>query len=97
MFKRIKKIERIGMEEVFDLTIKDNHNLVANNMVIHNCDYRSDVGVILFNLGKEDFVVNKFDRIGQLIISPIITPELIEVDELDETVRGEGGFGHTGK
>ncbi|KAM6308821.1 deoxyuridine 5'-triphosphate nucleotidohydrolase, mitochondrial [Aegotheles albertisi] len=60
-------------------------------------DYRGNVGVVLFNFGKETFEVKKGDRIAQLICERICYPELEEVQALDDTERGEGGFGSTGK
>ncbi|XP_039579440.1 deoxyuridine 5'-triphosphate nucleotidohydrolase, mitochondrial isoform X1 [Passer montanus] len=60
-------------------------------------DYRGNVGVVLFNFGKESFEVKKGDRIAQLICERIYYPELEEVEALDDTERGEGGFGSTGK
>ncbi|XP_052527910.1 deoxyuridine 5'-triphosphate nucleotidohydrolase, mitochondrial isoform X2 [Tympanuchus pallidicinctus] len=60
-------------------------------------DYRGNVGVVLFNFGKETFEVKKGDRIAQLICERIFYPELEEVQTLDDTERGEGGFGSTGK
>lgn len=59
-------------------------------------DYRGDVGVILINLSNEDFVVQPGERIAQMIIGKFEHAELEVVNELDETERGEGGFGHTG-
>jgi len=59
-------------------------------------DYRGNVGVVLFNFGEEDFKVNKGDRIAQLILERIYIPELEELQNLDNTVRGSGGFGSTG-
>ncbi|ESQ45883.1 hypothetical protein EUTSA_v10011147mg [Eutrema salsugineum] len=61
-----------------------------------DADYRGPVGVILFNYSDVDFEVKIGDRIAQLIIERIVTPEVMEVDDLDSTVRGEGGFGSTG-
>ncbi|XP_047317511.1 deoxyuridine 5'-triphosphate nucleotidohydrolase-like [Impatiens glandulifera] len=61
-----------------------------------DADYRGPVGVILFNHSDEDFEIKSGDRIAQLIIEKIVTPEVAEVDELDSTVRGAGGFGSTG-
>lgn len=58
-------------------------------------DYRGPVGVILFNHSDTDFEVKAGDRIAQLIIERIITPQVTEVDDLDATVRGVGGFGST--
>ncbi|KAL2471776.1 Deoxyuridine 5'-triphosphate nucleotidohydrolase [Abeliophyllum distichum] len=61
-----------------------------------DADYRGPVGVILFNHSDSDFEVKTGDRIAQLIIQKIETPEVTEVDDLDSTVRGSGGFGSTG-
>lgn len=61
-----------------------------------DADYRGPVGVILFNWGKEDFEIKIGDRIAQLILEQIVLPDVVETDELPETVRGEGGFGSTG-
>lgn len=59
-------------------------------------DYRGNVGVILFNHSDKDFEIKEGDRIAQLICERIFYPEIIEVDELDDTTRGTGGFGSTG-
>ena len=61
-----------------------------------DADYRGPVGVVLFNHAQEDFQVNKGDRVAQLVLEQIITPDVLEVDDLDETDRGAGGFGSTG-
>eukprot|EP00729_Bicosta_minor_P008294 gene8294-15172_t len=61
-----------------------------------DADYRGNVGVILFNHNTTEFAVAKGDRIAQLILEKISTPEIVEVDDLDATDRGEGGFGSTG-
>ena len=60
-------------------------------------DYRGEVKIILVNLGTEDFVINNGDRIAQLVASPVTAANFIKVDKLDETQRGSGGFGSTGK
>jgi len=60
-------------------------------------DYRGEVKVILCNLGKESITIENGDRIAQMVICPVAEPELIEVDELTETARGESGFGSTGR
>jgi dUTP diphosphatase len=60
-------------------------------------DYRGEVQVLLANLGGESFVVNPGDRIAQLVIAPVVTAELEECDSLADSVRGAGGFGHTGR
>jgi dUTP pyrophosphatase len=59
-------------------------------------DYRGEIKVILTNFGKNDFVVNRGDRIAQLVIVKVEQVKVIEVDELNSTKRNEGGFGHTG-
>ena len=59
-------------------------------------DYRGDVGVILVNLSHEDFVVQPGERIAQMVINKFEQAEFEVVEELDETERGEGGYGHTG-
>lgn len=69
---------------------------VLNTPGTIDADYRGEIGVILINLSNEDFVVERGMRIAQLVISPIVQAELVEVEELDETLRGQGGFGSTG-
>lgn len=61
-----------------------------------DADYRGPVGVILYNHSDIDFEVKPGDRIAQLILERIITPQVVEVEDLDPTVRGAGGFGSTG-
>ncbi|MBW2615831.1 MAG: dUTP diphosphatase [Deltaproteobacteria bacterium] len=59
-------------------------------------DYRGEIGIIMINWGNEDFTIRRGDRIAQMIISRVYRAELSEVDALDTTSRGQGGFGHTG-
>lgn len=59
-------------------------------------DYRGEIKVILVNLGDEDFRIERGDRIAQLVPAPVLRAQLSEVDNLDETTRGAGGFGSTG-
>jgi dUTP pyrophosphatase len=59
-------------------------------------DYRGNVGVVLFNLGEELLSVERGMRIAQLVLERIVTPPVVEVQELEDTVRGGGGFGSTG-
>ena len=61
-----------------------------------DADYRGEMKVILINHGTEDFVINRGERIGQIVFAPVFQAAFEEVDELDETARGEGGFGSTG-
>jgi dUTP pyrophosphatase len=60
-------------------------------------DYRGEVKVILANLGQEPFAIRRGDRIAQLVPAPVLRAELTETDSLDETLRGAGGFGSTGR
>ena len=60
-------------------------------------DYRGEIKVILFNHGNKDFIINNSDRIAQMILTPVAKMELEETESLPETIRGEGGFGSTGK
>jgi dUTP pyrophosphatase len=62
-----------------------------------DADYRGEVGVILINHGQEAFSIARGDRIAQMVIAPITQIDWVEQDELDETARGSGGFGSTGK
>ena len=61
-----------------------------------DADYRGEVGVLLINLGDKDFVINDGERIAQMVIARHETADFIAVEVLDETERGEGGYGHTG-
>ncbi|KAJ2900285.1 Deoxyuridine 5'-triphosphate nucleotidohydrolase [Zalerion maritima] len=61
-----------------------------------DCDYRGPVKVLLFNHSENDFAVREGDRIAQLVLERIVNPEVVEVEELEESVRGAGGFGSTG-
>lgn len=69
---------------------------LANGIGTIDSDYRGEVKIILINLGKEPFVINNGDRIAQLVLIKHETIDFKLVQSLDETDRGEGGFGHTG-
>ena len=69
---------------------------VLNSPGTIDADYRGEVGVLLINLSQEDFVVNDGERIAQMVIARHEQPQLVQVEALDETERGEGGFGHSG-
>ena len=70
---------------------------VLNTPGTIDSDYRGEIKIILFNHGKEDFIINNKDRVAQMILTPVIKMELEETDNLPDTLRGEGGFGSTGK
>jgi dUTP pyrophosphatase len=61
-----------------------------------DADYRGEIGAVMINLGDEPFVIRDGDRIAQLVVHQVCRAELQEVDELPESSRGTGGFGHTG-
>lgn len=69
---------------------------LANAVGTIDSDYRGEIRIILINLSNEDFIINNGDRIAQMIFTKYESVELVQVDELDNTLRGEGGFGHTG-
>ena len=69
---------------------------VLNTPGTIDSDYRGEIKVILANLGDEDFVVERGDRIAQIVVAPVQRGTLVEVADLDETARGSGGFGSTG-
>ncbi len=70
---------------------------VLNSPGTIDADYRGEVKVILINLSESDFVINSGDRIAQLVIAKCKQMEVVEVETINETERGAGGFGHTGK
>ena len=69
---------------------------VLNTPGTIDADYRGEVGVILMNLGQEDFVINDGERIAQMIVAKFEHADLLPVEFLDDTERGTGGFGHSG-
>jgi dUTP pyrophosphatase len=94
----------VAFSSEFEIQIRPRSGLAAkNNISVLNTpgtidsDYRGEIKVILFNHGDTDFLVNNKDRIAQMILTPVIKISLEETDNLPETIRGEGGFGSTGK
>jgi dUTP pyrophosphatase len=69
---------------------------VLNSPGTIDADYRGEVGIILVNLSQEPFVINPGERIAQLVVAQHSRVEWLPVETLDETERGDGGFGHTG-
>ena len=70
---------------------------MANDVGVIDSDYRGELLVPVHNMSDEPYEVKPGERIAQLVVSPVIIPEIFEAAELDETSRGEGGFGSTGK
>ena len=94
----------VAIPEKYEIQIRPRSGLAAKNGIsilntpgTVDSDYRGEIKVILVNFGKNIFEIKKNDRIAQMIVWPIIKAELEEVENLPETVRGEGGFGSTGK
>ena len=94
----------VAFSNDFEIQIRPRSGLAAkNNISILNTpgtidsDYRGELKVILFNHGNNDFLINNKDRVAQIILAPVIKIELEQTNDLPETVRGEGGFGSTGK
>ena len=77
------------------LAIKNNIS-VLNTPGTVDSDYRGELKVILYNHGNKEFIVNNEDRIAQMVLVPVIKANFEEVENLPETIRGEGGFGSTG-
>lgn len=70
---------------------------MANTPGTIDSDYRGEIGVILINLSKEEYTIQPQERIGQLVLNKVAQMDFEVVESLDETERGAGGFGHTGK
>ena len=94
----------IAIPEDTEVQIRPRSGLAAkSNISVLNTpgtidsDYRGEIKIILFNHGKDEFVVNNNDRVAQMVLMPILKAEFEEVNDLPETIRGSGGFGSTGK
>ena len=94
----------VAFSEEFEIQIRPRSGLAAkNNISVLNTpgtidsDYRGEIKVIIFNHGNKEFIINNNDRIAQMILTPVVKMELEEIESLPETIRGEGGFGSTGK
>ena len=94
----------VAFSEEYEIQIRPRSGLAAkNNISVLNTpgtidsDYRGEIKVIIYNHGVNDFIINNGDRIAQMILAPVIKMKLEETNNLPETVRGDGGFGSTGK
>jgi dUTP pyrophosphatase len=95
---------RIALPNGFEAQVRPRSGLaLRHGILIPNApgtidaDYRGEIQVILMNAGEDDFEIARGDRIAQLVVAPVARPEWVEVDSLDATERGDGGFGHTGR
>jgi len=94
----------MAFTEDYEIQIRPRSGLAAKNSITVlntpgtiDSDYRGEIKIILFNHGKEDFIIKNKDRVAQMILTPVIKMEFEEIDNLPDTLRGEGGFGSTGK
>jgi dUTP pyrophosphatase len=94
----------IAFSKDYEVQIRPRSGLAAKNSITVlntpgtiDSDYRGEIKIILFNHGKEDFLINNKDRVAQMILTPVIKMELEETENLPDTLRGEGRFGSTGK
>jgi len=94
---------RVAIPHGYEIQVRPRSGLALKNQVTVlntpgtiDSDYRGEIGVILINHGKQDFTVTPGMRIAQLVLAPVILGHFILATELSETVRGAGGFGHTG-
>ncbi len=95
---------QVAIPEELEIQIRPRSGLAAKESIgvlnspgTIDSDYRGELKIILFNHGKEDFIINNGDRIAQMVLVPIVKMEFEEVDSLPNTVRGQGGFGSTGR
>lgn len=93
----------IALPEGFEAQVRPRSGLalkhgltVLNSPGTIDADYRGEIGVVLINLSQNDFVINDGERIAQMVIARHEQADLVVVEALDETERGEGGYGHTG-
>ena len=94
----------VAFPNKYEIQIRPRSGLAAKNSIsvlntpgTIDSDYRGELKIILFNHGSENFIINNNDRIAQMVLTPIEKMSLEETNELPETIRGEGGFGSTGK
>ncbi len=94
----------VAFPKEYEIQIRPRSGLAAkNNISVLNTpgtidsDYRGEIKIILFNHSNKNFMINNNDRIAQMVLTPVIKMDLEETNELPESIRGEGGFGSTGK
>ena len=94
----------LAFSSQYEIQIRPRSGLAAKNQIsvlntpgTIDSDYRGEIKIIIFNHGNKDFMINNEDRVAQMVLMPVVKMELEETNSLPETVRGEGGFGSTGK
>ena len=108
----LNSLERIGCQLGFATAIPEGYYFkvvprsglalweglsIVNSPGTIDSDYRGEIGIVMINWGTAPFVIRRGDRIAQMVVSKVYRADLVEVDDLDVTPRGEGGFGHTGR
>jgi len=94
----------VAFSEDYELQIRPRSGLAAKKSITVlntpgtiDSDYRGEIKIILFNHGNNELIINNGDRVAQMVLTPVVKMKLEEVDDLPNTIRGEGGFGSTGK
>ena len=95
---------RVEIPFGYEIQIRPRSGLAAKNGIgvlnspgTIDSDYRGEIKIILFNFSEEDFIIQRGERIAQMVLSKVYKMILVEEENLNESQRGEGGFGHTGK
>ena len=95
---------RLGIPDGYEVQVRPRSGLalkhgisLVNTPATIDCDYVGEIGIILINLSNEDYIIQPQERIAQLVLNEVAQMSLQKVTSLNETERGEGGFGHTGK
>ncbi len=100
-FVKIKSISKSQPQDIYHLTVKNNHNFFGNNLCLHNCGYTGELGVKVYNVGHVDVVIEAGERYAQIAVLPIPEYEMIELndEEFEELKlsqsRGDGGIAQT--
>ncbi len=94
----------VEIPEGFEIQVRPRSGLAANHGICIlnspgtiDSDYRGEIKIIVMNLGREEFKISRGDRIAQMVVSKVYKAEFLLSEDLEESIRGNGGFGHTGK
>lgn len=94
----------VEIPEGFEIQVRPRSGLAANHGIsilnspgTIDSDYRGEIKIIVMNLGREEFKISRGDRIAQMVVSKVYKAEFLLSEDLEESIRGNGGFGHTGR
>ena len=94
----------VEIPEGYEIQVRPRSGLAANHGIgilnspgTIDSDYRGEIKIIVMNLGREEFKISRGDRIAQMVVSKVYKAEFLVSEDLEESIRGNGGFGHTGK